>query len=301
MYIDPRVAHALARRGLTELSSPAATQRKMSEAAGRIAQMPALRGANSRDLRRHLEKKAYPILDKYALLSCVKRTPTGVFLVAQDFAGNPEEGFKLVQLQIDCHNWVGGGVDLVTVRPHAIARLMQRTRTTDFKVVQPLLVNAAFRAVMLASVCRRDGWKQVGVPCAEGLFCGSVIGDGDSVDLATWFSPGFNGRQSRWEPYMTAIGEPMGDDGPALFEKAGFFKALIEWSDHLRSASLSTQYPFLLRAYAQKSDAMNGLWSAARGQAEAVDQEDDGEPADTDRRATSAGRATVTADLPVAA
>ena len=48
MYSDPRVAHALARRGLTELSSPAATQRKMSEAASRIAQMPACRLARRR-------------------------------------------------------------------------------------------------------------------------------------------------------------------------------------------------------------------------------------------------------------
>ena len=174
-----------------------------------------------------------------------------------------EHGLREFQLQLIVPDLVLKSFASTVVRPHAVARCMQRNGTTSLAEIEHETNIAFVLARVMRALALVEGWKQIGVPASEGLFIGDMTA-GDDVCLKTYIKPRANGRDSRWDGFS------------ALFEAMPKWHAdqvlqgseLLQWMvDHIlilrKSAALSDRFPFLLEPYRSVDDPLDAAWKAA--------------------------------------
>jgi hypothetical protein len=268
MLLDHRVAHAKAKAGLTAIrQDPEVLSRKVRSVIGEACPMRQIMRCGTRDLRRHLERKLIPALARLEVFATVEPAPGGLMVRGTAFAGNADCGFKVISFRLDCRNWLFNCSDLMIIRSHAVARLMQRSGTLDFADVIPVLIEAVDIAFMFRTTYVGEGWRQVGVPAGGGLFVGSIE-TGGVIDLGSWFVPGANGRQSRWTNFASYLGARLGESGAGLPKLSDSLQAACDMHDRvLARGSIVDRFPFLSRPHARTQDPLSDQWYVAKAQA----------------------------------
>lgn len=265
MLLDHRVAHAKAKAGLMAIrQDPDVLSQKVRRAIGEACPLRRIIRSGTRDLRRHLERKLIPALARLEVFATVESATGGLMVRGRAFAGNADCGFKVISFRLDCRRWLFNCSDLMIIRPHAIARLMQRTGTLDFADVIPVLIEAVDVAFMFRKIYACEGWKQVGVPAGGGLFVGSVE-HGGVIEIGSWFVPGANGRQSRWTDFANYLGARLGETGTGLPESSDSLRAAFEMHDRvLARGAIVERFPFLARPHVRMKDPLSDHWYVAK-------------------------------------
>ena len=251
MFVDPRVAHNIAREGLVHARRPFRdTLTKAREVAKVFAVQRPMDGS-LRTLRRSLPKLT-PKLSRILETEVWVAEPDGLPVLMFDHISVEENGVGAYSVIIDSINGSFSLKPLVRVTTHAMARLMQRCGTTNFDDVRIPVVDALSRALAIRYTVREEGWMQFGIPSTGGLFVGQLDARG-TLELATWFVPGATGQASRWENYTQDLGTPniaLSSSFQASDPKgATYFASLDEWAENVSGKELSARYPFLLKLH----------------------------------------------------
>jgi hypothetical protein len=270
MLLDHRVAHARAKAGLKAIrQDPEVLRRKVRGAIGQTCPLRQVMRCGTRDLRRHLERKLIPALARLDVFATIETAERGLMVMGTAFAGNEDSGFKVISMRLDCTTWYFNCRDLMIIRPHAVARLMQRSGTLDFAQVMPVLIEAIDVAFTFRATYLDEAWQQVGVPAGGGLFVGSIEA-GDVIDISSWFVPGANDRKSRWTEYVGYLGARLGVAGAGLPDSRDSLQLATEMHERvLARGSIIERFPFLARPHVRTQDPLNDRWYVAREQAQA--------------------------------
>ncbi|WP_429482635.1 hypothetical protein [Paraburkholderia youngii] len=151
------------------------------------------------------------------------------------------------------------------VEPHAVARCMQRLGKERLDDVEPELKAIFVVAGYFTNLAISEGWAQVGVPTAGGLFLGTV--EEKRLRLRTFIRPGENDRESRWSEYRALF-----DGIPPVDARKNCGDALFKWCGDVVSTATANgafvdRFPFLGKAYERREDPLDHLWAAARASA----------------------------------
>lgn len=265
MFVDPRVAHGRARFDLSRSPRMVAQERR-AEISELIAQcIERFAGPRTRrNLMRLLERQVAPKLARLGLEPYVGALGQehGLFVNFSTMSG--EHGLREFQLQLTVPDLVLRSFASTVVRPHAVARCMQRNGTTSLAEIESETSVAFVLARVMRALALVEGWKQIGVPTRQGLFIGEMT-DGDDVCLKTYIKPEANGRGSRWDGFAALF-----DAMPAWnADQIRHGSELLQWMvDHIvalrESAALSDRFPFLLEPYRSVDDPLDAAWNAAR-------------------------------------
>ncbi|WP_143327058.1 hypothetical protein [Paraburkholderia hospita] len=149
-----------------------------------------------RTLRRKLPHQLEQMSRRLHTYVCMLERSGRLFVVFQCVTVD-DDGVCLNQFRIDYLRGALSYMPLILIKPHAIARLMQRAGPTDFSAVRLPVLDALTTAFSLGPKILSAGWRQVGIPASGGVFAGHD-NDRGTLELSTWFIPGANGRVSRW-------------------------------------------------------------------------------------------------------
>lgn len=260
--IDPRVALGITKDGLrVSLTDPATVQAGVIALVGKSMNELRCKAPTTRERRRHIEHRLIPLLRRERhLVARMLQAERGATLFVHAVAGTEALGLRGMAFWLDAASGALTSNDIGIVRPHAIARLMQRTGRTDFSEVTEHVASALAVGYVVGHDYWEAGCHQVGIPICGGLFVGSVRNG--IVDLGTWFKPGVNGRPSKWDDFLAFVGDlPDGDD---------FYPAVQQMHTRLFSGNtIASRFPFLIEPYARKEDRAGAAWDAARAQSTA--------------------------------
>lgn len=264
MFVDPRVAHGRARFDLSRSPRMVAEERR-AEIADLVAHcLERFAGERTRrNLMRLLSRQVAPKLARLGLEPYVGELGQAQGLFVNFSTMSAEHGLREFQLQVTVPELLLKSFASTVVRPHAVARCMQRNGTTSLAQIEQETNIAFVLARTMRALALVEGWKQIGVPGNEGLFIGEMTAS-DDVCLKTYIKPQANGRSSRWDGFL------------ALFDAMPKWQAdqvrqgseLLQWMvDHIvalrKSAALSDRFPFLLEPYRSIDDPLDAAWKAA--------------------------------------
>lgn len=256
MYIDPRVAHSLAREGLQHARQPLRDIAARASVALQVLYTQLPRDHSMRALRRNIPKH----LDKLSRnldAEVTMHEDGGVLRLLFTRTTVTEDGVCAHQFVIDCVNWAVAHKPMVRITEHALARLMQRCGTMNFEDVRTPVAEAVGRATALMDKATDEGWLQYGIPAAGGMFVGQLDAE-DTLVLASWFVPGLTGQATRWEEYMHDLGAPKVDLSSKCTNDSAaadrYFESLNEWVEGLDVRELAVRHPFLLKLHHAQSE-----------------------------------------------
>ncbi|KVN33370.1 hypothetical protein WJ63_05130 [Burkholderia pyrrocinia] len=269
MYVDPRVAHGRARFDLSRSPRLFAEERRweISDVVTRgIDQFAGVR--NRRNLMRLLERQIAPKLARLGLEPYVGALGRHEGLFVNFSTMSAEHGLREFQLQLTVPELVLRSFASSVIRPHAVARCMQRNGVMSLAEIEHETRIAFVIARVMRALARAEQWRQLGVPTPHGLFVGALTG-GDDVCMHTYLRPGDNDRPSRWRGF------------------AGLFAAMPDWrADQVRhggdllqwmvnhivalqeSAPFVERFPFLLEPHRDADDPLDAAWAGARAGAQ---------------------------------
>ncbi|WP_116139961.1 hypothetical protein [Trinickia diaoshuihuensis] len=267
MFVDPRVAHGRARFDLSRSPRMVAEERR-AEISDVVAQcLEHFAGPRTRrNLMRLLARQVAPKLERLGLDPYVGELgqAQGLFVNFSTMSG--EHGLREFQLQLTVPDLVLKSFASTVVRPHAVARCMQRNGTTSLAEIEQETTIVFVLARVIRALALVEGWKQIGVPSNRGLFIGEMTAN-DDVCLKTYIKPEANGRSSRWDGFA-ALFDAMPHWHPTQVRQGS---ELLQWMvDHIvalrNSAALSDRFPFLLEPYRSIDDPLDAAWKAAPDQ-----------------------------------
>ncbi|MFW6852896.1 MULTISPECIES: hypothetical protein [Burkholderia] len=268
MYVDPRVARGRARFELSGSPRLIAEARRWEISDVITRALDAFAGERTRrNLMRLLARQVAPRLARLGLEPYVGALDAreGLFLGFATMSA--EHGLREFELQLTVPDLVLRSFASTSIRPHAVARCLQRNGVMSLAEIETETRLALVLARAIRSLALAERWRQLAVPTPRGLFVGALDAH-DEVALATYLRPGDNHRPSRWQGYA-ALFAAMPDWQARPLPPAG---EVLHWMiDHIvalqASAAFVERFPFLLEPYRNVDDPLDAMWSAARTEA----------------------------------
>ncbi|KDB08121.1 hypothetical protein LIG30_2645 [Burkholderia sp. lig30] len=268
MYVDPRVAHGRARFDLSRSPRLLADARRWEISDVITHALDTFAGERTpRNLMRLLARQIAPKLARLGLEPYVGILGTRQGLFVNFSTMSAEHGLREFQLDLTVPGLVLRSFASTAIRPHAVARCMQRNGAPSVDAIGHETQVAFVLARVMRALALAEHWKQVAVPTARGLFVGA-LSDADDVCLNTYFRPGDNDRPSRWQAFAELFAA-MPDWTPEQIRHGG---DLLQWMvNHIvalqESAPFAARFPFLLEPYRHADDPLDAAWAAARAHA----------------------------------
>lgn len=265
MFVDPRVAHGRARFDLSRSPRLFAEERRweISDLVTRcLDNFTGVR--NRRNLMRLLERQVAPKLTRLGLDPYVGPLGQAEGLFTNFSTMSAEHGLREFQLQLTVPELVLRSFASSTIKPHAVARCMQRNGVVSLAEIEHETSAAFVLARVLRTLAVLEKWKQVGVPTAQGLFVG-VMTDGDDICLNTYIRPTIGDRPSRWDGFAALFNAMPAWSTHQIRQGSDLLQWMVNHIVALReSASLCQRFPFLLQPYRSTDDPQDATWHAAR-------------------------------------
>ncbi|MBN3724073.1 hypothetical protein [Burkholderia sp. Ac-20379] len=268
MYVDPRVAHGRARFDLNGSPRLVAEARRWEISDVITRTLDAYDGERGRrNLMRLLARQVAPRLRRLGLEPYVGALGGREGLFVNFATMSAEHGMREFELQLTVPDLVLRSFASATIRPHAIARCMQRNGAPALAGIENEVAIAFVMARAIRGLALAEHWKQLAVPTPRGIFVGELDEHAD-VRLATYFRPGDNDRPSRWSAFA-ALFETMPRWRTNQIRRGG---EMLHWMiDHIvalqASASFVERFPFLLAPHRANDDPLDAAWAAARAHA----------------------------------
>ncbi|WP_322024137.1 hypothetical protein [Burkholderia sp. BCC1977] len=265
MYVDPRVAHGRARFDLSRSPRLLADERRweISDLVTRgLDDFTGVR--NRRNLMRLLGRQIAPKLARLGLDPYVGVLGRAEGLFVNFSTMSAEHGLREFQLQLTVPDLLLRSFASNTIRPHAVARCMQRNGVMTLAEIEHETDIAFVVARVMRSLALVEHWQQIGVPTPHGLFVGTLTGAND-VAMNTYFRPGDNDRPSRWSGF-SALFATMPDWRQEQVRHGG---ELLQWMvNHIvalqESAPFFERFPFLREPLRDADDPLDAAWRGAR-------------------------------------
>ncbi|KVM51385.1 hypothetical protein WJ58_21250 [Burkholderia ubonensis] len=265
MYVDPRVAHGRARFDLSRSPRLFAEERRWEISDVVTRGIDGFTGARTRrNLMRLLERQIAPKLARLGLEPYVGALGQLEGLFVNFSTMSAEHGLREFQLQLTVPDLVLRSFASNAIRPHAVARCMQRNGVMSLAGIEHETRIAFVYARVIRSLALAEGWRQVGVPTSLGLFVG-VLTDARDVSMNTYLRPGDNDRPSRWRGFA-GLFSAMPHWRPDQVRHGG---ELLQWMiNHIvalqESAPLAERFPFLREPLRDADDPLDAAWASAR-------------------------------------
>jgi len=265
MYVDPRVAHGRATFDLNRSPRLFAEERR---AALRDVIVQCLRTLpephSRRSLMRLLERQVAPRLARMGLEPYVGRFGAKEGLLMTFATMSPVHGLREFEMQLTVGDLRLDCFASTVIRPHAVARCMQRNGVMSLEQIEHETATAFVLARAIRPLARMQKWKQVGVPTPAGLFVGEMT-PAEDVGISTYLHPADNGRPSRWEAFASLFDSMPRWDADQIRRGTD----LLQWMiSHLvtlqKSGTVAERFPFLLEPYVKGSDPLDEAWDTAR-------------------------------------
>ncbi|WP_245982623.1 hypothetical protein [Trinickia fusca] len=219
---------------------------------------------NRRNLMRLLERQVAPKLTRLGLDPYVGALGQVEGLFINFSTMSAEHGLREFQLQLTVPELVLRSFASSTIKPHAVARCMQRNGVVSLAEIEHETSAAFVLARVLRMLAVVEKWKQVGVPTAKGLFVGTMT-DGDDICLNTYIRPAIGGRPSRWDGFAALFDAMPAWSAHQIRQGSDLLQWMVNHIVALReSASLCQRFPFLLQPYRSTDDPQDATWHAAR-------------------------------------
>ncbi|KVO90977.1 hypothetical protein [Burkholderia ubonensis] len=269
MYVDPRVAHGRARFDLSRSPRLFAEERRWEISDVVTRGIDGFTGARTRrNLMRLLERQIAPKLARLGLEPYVGALGQLEGLFVNFSTMSAEHGLREFQLQLTVPDLVLRSFASNAIRPHAVARCMQRNGVMSLAGIEHETRIAFVYARVIRSLALAEGWRQVGVPTSLGLFVG-VLTDARDVSMNTYLRPGDNDRPSRWSGFA-GLFSAMSHWRPDQVRHGG---ELLQWMiNHIvalqESAPLAERFPFLREPLRDADDPLDAAWARARAGAQ---------------------------------
>jgi hypothetical protein len=270
MYIDPRVAHGRTKFELNRSPRMFAEERRGKITDVILKSLEDFTGTrNRRALMRLLERQIAPRLEHLGLEPYVGTLGTTDGLFVNFTTMSTQHGLREFQLQLTVPDLVLKSFASNTIRPHAVARCMQRNGVISLAEIEDETCIAFVFARALRPLALLEKWKQVAVPTRGGLFVGELHNPGD-FHLNTYIRPAQSDRPSRWSRFA-ALFSPMPDWTTVQIHEGS---DLLQWIiNHIRAlretAPLAERFPFLIQSYESIDDPLDAIWNAAHADANA--------------------------------
>ncbi|KVN21073.1 MULTISPECIES: hypothetical protein [unclassified Burkholderia] len=269
MYVDPRVAHGRARFDLSRSPRLVADERRwaISDVVTRcIDDFAGER--NRRNLMRLLERRIAPKLARLGLEPYVGALGRLEGLFVNFSTMSAEHGLREFQLQLTVPDLVLRSFASDVIRPHAVARCMQRNGVMTLTEIEHETRIAFVAARVMRALALAERWRQIGVPTPHGLFVGTLT-DTRDIAMNTYFRPGDNDRPSRWSGFAELFCA-MPHWRPEQVRHGG---DLLQWMvDHIvalkESAPFFERFPFLREPLHDAGDRLDAAWRGARAGAQ---------------------------------
>nr|WKF56255.1 hypothetical protein HUO10_000705 [Paraburkholderia busanensis] len=265
MFIDPRVAHGRARYDLNRSPRLFAEERRGEISDVVTTSLDGFAGVrNRRNLLRLLERQVAPRLAKLGLDPYVGPLGASEGLFVNFSTMSAEHGLREFQLQLSVPDLVLRSFASNTIRPHAVARCMQRNGVASLARIEAETGAAFVLARVIRPLALAEKWQQVGVPTPNGLFVGA-LNEGNDVCLNTYIRPAISDRDSRWDGFAALFASMPAWDAQQIRQGS----ELLHWMvNHIvalqKSASFAERLPFLLEPYRHVADPLDASWHAAR-------------------------------------
>ncbi|PTB22434.1 hypothetical protein C9I57_01185 [Trinickia symbiotica] len=268
MYVDPRVAHGRAKFDLNRSPRMFAEERRW-EISDVITQcLDNFAGPrNRRNLMRLLERQVAPKLARLGLEPYVGPVGhlEGLFLNFSTMSA--DHGLREFQLQLTVPDLVLRSFASCTIKPHAVARCLQRNGVISLAEIERETSAAFVFARTIRPLALVEHWKQVGVPTTNGLFVGEMT-DSDDICMNTYIRPGDNDRPSRWSGFAGLFSDMPRWNADQIRQGSD----LLQWMvNHIvalqKSAPFVERFPFLTEPYRSIDDPLDATWAAARASA----------------------------------
>ncbi|KVZ57616.1 hypothetical protein [Burkholderia ubonensis] len=269
MYVDPRVAHGRARFDLSRSPRLFAEERRWEISDVVTRGIDGFTGVRTRrNLMRLLERQIAPKLARLGLEPYVGALGQLEGLFVNFSTMSAEHGLREFQLQLTVPDLVLRSFASNAIRPHAVARCMQRNGVMSLAGIEHETRIAFVYARVIRSLALAEGWRQVGVPTSLGLFVG-VLTDARDVSMNTYLRPGDNDRPSRWSGFA-GLFSAMPHWQPDQVRHGG---ELLQWMiNHIvalqESAPLAERFPFLREPLRDADDPLDAAWARARAGAQ---------------------------------
>lgn len=265
MFVDPRVAHGRAKFDLNRSPRMFAEERRWEISDVVTTSLDNFTGLrNRRNLMRLLERQVAPKLARLGLEPYVGalRDTEGLFVTFSTMSA--EHGLREFQLQLTVPELVLRSFASSTIRPHAVARCMQRNGVVSLAEIEPETSAAFVLARVIRPLALAEKWLQIGVPTALGLFVGA-LNDSNDICLNTYIRPAVSDRSSRWHGFAALFATMPPWNADQIRQGSD----LLQWMvNHIvalqKSASFVERCPFLLEPYHHLADPLDATWDAAR-------------------------------------
>ncbi|KWE80404.1 hypothetical protein [Burkholderia territorii] len=265
MYVDPRVAHGRARFDLSRSPRLLADERRWEISDLVTRALDDFTGVrNRRNLMRLLARQIAPRLARLGLDPFVGVLGRAEGLFVNFSTMSAAHGLREFQLQLTVPDLVLRSFASNAIRPHAVARCMQRNGVMTLADIEHETRIAFVTARVMRSLAIAEHWQQIGVPTPRGLFVGTLT-DANDVAMNTYFRPGDNDRPSRWSGFA-ALFATMPDWRPEQVRHGG---ELLQWMiNHIvalqESAPFYERFPFLREPLRDTDDPLDAAWRGAR-------------------------------------
>ncbi|WP_235442862.1 hypothetical protein [Caballeronia mineralivorans] len=218
---------------------------------------------------RLLERQVAPRLERLGLEPYVGALGNLEGLFVNFTTMSTEHGLREFQLQLSVPDMALKSFATNIIKPHAVARCMQRNGVMSLMEIERETSTAFVFARAFRPLAMLEKWKQAAVPTSSGLFVGEMC-DNDDIYLNTYIRPVISDRPSRWSKFA-ALFSTMPDWTTAQIHEGS---DLLQWIiDHIRAlretAPLAERFPFLLDPYQGINDPLDATWNAAHASADA--------------------------------
>ncbi|HEY3599393.1 MAG TPA: hypothetical protein VGL08_18010 [Paraburkholderia sp.] len=227
---------------------------------------------NRRSLMRLLEHQVAPRLERLGLepyVGAIGAAGQAEGLFVNFVTMSAEHGLREFQLQVTVPDMVLSSFASNTIKPHAVARCMQRNGVLSLAEIERETSSAFVLTRALRALAQAEHWKQAAVPTSDGLFVGDVMNNGD-FHMNTYFRPSVNDRPSRWSGFAELFSAMPRWSATQIHEGSDLLQWMVNHILVLRKAApLAERFPFLLKPYESVDDPLDATWDAARASASA--------------------------------
>jgi hypothetical protein len=275
MFVDPRVAHGRAKFELNRSPRLFADERR-----GKLIEIVTkslddfTAAPTRRALMRMLSHQVAPKLERLGLEPYVGPLGSTEGLFVNFATMSAEHGLREFQLQVSVPGLVLTSFSSTAIRPHAVARCLQRNGVMALDDIGQETSVAFVFARALRALAKVEQWKQAAVPTPNGLFVGDVIDNGD-FHLKTYLRPAASDRASRWSSFCELFSTMPAWTLSQVHDGSDLLHWMIDQIVALRtSAALAERFPFLLKPYESADDPLDAAWQAAPGALQPAASED---------------------------
>jgi hypothetical protein len=258
MFIDPRVAHGLAKIALDKGRVTAQECDNELFAIVRNVLRATKMSRNTREARRVVVPRLLKALNREEMWAEPDTEGGAARVNCFRIIKSADIGLWSVVYMIDAVSTEVKKSVLLEISPHAIARCMQRNGTDRMADILPELLAAVGMVNVVQRQALKENWMQVGLPTPLGVFVGEVSA-GVPV-MRTYLKLGESGQRSRWKAYQNVF-HPMPSEWDPVASR-DYAERMCHWLD--TNEPLSLRCPFLLEPPHEIEDPFEERWKAAR-------------------------------------